>query len=324
MNEKAGAPPRGETVQVKDLELHYHDHGAQGKKGINAFNIWFICHFFAAARRASARGVPPAARATKRPRPPPPQGAIPAVKTEGGTPIGIFVDLDLHDLIDLAVALHISTAAGTQLSPGPAAPSARCVIYSLRVRPSSRSSPSHVRSSVTAAADTAAPEHCAEPPRVRAQPEAARREQPEREKTDAGQVHRAGAPQEEESECDARARIVRHRRLGTVHRRHERARSRLGLWHSLALREGHARLRRIGLAGPGVLRRAWHDDERRWLQQAVDAELALIPRLAEPSVAIKRRALTGAFFAVSPAVIHGIRSLFRCASLSAGSDLLLP
>ena len=37
MNEKAGAPPRGETVQVKDLELHYHDHGAQGKKGTVVF-----------------------------------------------------------------------------------------------------------------------------------------------------------------------------------------------------------------------------------------------------------------------------------------------
>lgn len=37
MNEKAGAPPRGETVQVKGLELHYHDHGADGKKGTVVF-----------------------------------------------------------------------------------------------------------------------------------------------------------------------------------------------------------------------------------------------------------------------------------------------
>ncbi|MBT4377493.1 MAG: alpha/beta fold hydrolase, partial [Gammaproteobacteria bacterium] len=37
MNERAGAPPRGELVQVEDLELHYHDHGADGKKGTVVF-----------------------------------------------------------------------------------------------------------------------------------------------------------------------------------------------------------------------------------------------------------------------------------------------
>ena len=37
MNERAGAPPRGEMVQVEDLELHYHDHGADGKKGTVVF-----------------------------------------------------------------------------------------------------------------------------------------------------------------------------------------------------------------------------------------------------------------------------------------------